>query len=130
MINLLYPRMISIHRLKTPGGSTSSVIGVAGYSGAEQSTDPNNPQGETILFSGVAATINAASTGRKRIGTGLPGDAVIQPTWDIFPAFGSVPQGGVRDRDIVYDDESYRYEVGQAEWNITGYRLICIRVEA
>lgn len=130
MINLLYPRMISVHRLKTPGGSASDIIGLAGYSGAEQSTSPTDLQGETILYSCVAATINAASTGRKRFGTGLPGDAVVQPTWDIFPSPGSILKGGVRDRDIVYDDESYRYEVGQAEWNITGYRLICIRVEA
>lgn len=132
MINLLYPSTISIHRLKTVAGSDDAIGGV-GYSGAEQSTSPSDPQGETVLFSGVAANINAASTGLKgrKVGSSaLPGDAVSQPSWYILPAPGSLALGTVRDRDIIYDDENYRYEVGQAEFGVNGYNLICIRVEA
>jgi len=41
-----------------------------------------------------------------------------------------VPKGAVRDRDILVDDEGYRYEVGHAYWNILGMKLQCIRLEA
>jgi hypothetical protein len=56
----------------------------------------------------------------------------VKPTWFVFLAAGmmSPPLGGIRDRDLIYDDEGYRYEVGQAQWNATGYKLVAIRLEA
>jgi hypothetical protein len=41
----------------------------------------------------------------------------------------SPPINAIRDRDLVYDDQGYRYEVGQAEF-LTSWRLSCIRLEA
>jgi len=131
MLNPLYPRIVSINRMKTTGGATSANIGLVGYSGAEQSTDPSDLQGETVLYSGLAASIQATSTGRKVDGA-LPADAVVKPSWYIFLAanMSSPPINAIRDRDIVYDDQGYRYEVGQAEFNVTGWRLATIRLEA
>ena len=126
---MLYPRLIEIHRLKTVAGATSSAIGLIGYSGAESSTSPADVNGETALYTGVPASIQAGASGRKR-DSALPQDAVSNPTWVIYVGAGAVPKGGVRDRDIIVDDEQYRYEVGQAYWNILGLKLTCIRLEA
>ncbi|WP_439398704.1 hypothetical protein ACRQ5Q_15125 [Bradyrhizobium sp. PMVTL-01] len=128
---MLYPRKVEIHRLRTvagPGTSPTDVIGLTGYSGAEASTDPADPQGEAILYKDIPANIQAAATGRKR-DSALPQDAVSNPTWDIFLPLTAAPRGAIRDRDIVVDDEDYRYEVGQAYWNILGWKLMCIRLE-
>lgn len=126
----LYPRLVAIHRLKTVAGSVSSdTIGLTGYSGAEQSTSPSDVQGETVLFINLPAQIQAASAKRKKASS-LPGDVVDVPQWLIFIPSASLPQYAVRDRDLVVDDESYRYEVGQAAWSPLGTKLICIRLEA
>ena len=36
----------------------------------------------------------------------------------------------IRDRDIVVDDEGYRYSIAAASWTVFGYQLNCIRLEA
>jgi hypothetical protein len=123
---MLYPRAIEVHRLKTVAGSNDA-IGLTGYSGAEQSQ--TSVEGESVLFTGIAASIQAAATGRKK-DSSLAGDAVYAPTWNIFTSKRALAKGSVRDRDIIVDDEGYRYEVGQAYWNLLGYRLTCIRLEA
>ena len=128
-MSMLYPRRIEVHRLKSNAGPTDAAVGLVGYSGAEQSTDPSNPAGETVLFTDIPASIQAAQTGRKKDGA-LPGDAVFAPTWRIFTPKRSLARGSVRDRDIILDDEAYRYEVAQAYWNLLGYQLVCIRLEA
>lgn len=128
---MLYPRTVSLRRLKTVAGTSTAAgdaIGLTGYSGAEISTDPADTQGETILKDGIPASIQAAATGRKR-DSALPQDAVSNPTWDIFIPSTALAKGMVRDRDIFVDDEGYRYEVGQAYWNLLGYKAMCIRLE-
>jgi hypothetical protein len=122
----LYPRTIEIHRLKTVAGN-SDAIGLTGYSGAEQPS--SSPRGETVLFTGIPASIQAGTTGRKK-DSALPQDAVFAPTWDIFIPKKSVAKDQIRDRDYILDDQGYRYEVAQNYWNILGYKLICIRQEA
>lgn len=122
----IYPRVIEVRRLKTVAGDTDA-IGLVGYSGAEQPT--SSPQGEVVLFTGIPASIQKGQAGRKKDGT-LPTDAVFAPTWRIWIPFASMAKGDIRDRDIIKDDELYRYEVAQAYWNILGYQLICIRLEA
>jgi hypothetical protein len=131
MLNPLYPRTVSINRQRTTSGASSNNIGLQGYSGAEQNTDPSDLQGEVVLYSGLAASIQATSTGRKVDGA-LPADAVVKPSWYIFLAstMSSPPINAIRDRDLVYDDAGYRYEVGQAEFNVTSWRLSVIRLEA
>ena len=127
-MSLLFDRTIAVHRLKTVAGSTDSAIGLTGYSGAEESTSPSDPQGETVLYVGIAASIDAGTLGRKK-DSALPQDVVYGPTWYIYCSV-QLPKYSVRDRDIIVDDEGFRYEVGQAEWGILGYRLICVRLEA
>ena len=130
MVNLLYPSMIAVHRLQTVAGSTDAIGGV-GYSGAEQAPAPADPQGELVLFTCVPASIQSGTTGRKRSGaSNLPLDALTAPTWYIFTPATALARDSVRDRDFILDDEGYRYEVGQADWQVTGYKLTCIRVEA
>jgi hypothetical protein len=121
----IYPRTIAVHRMKTVAGVTDA-IGLVGYSGAEQGS---GPQGEDVLFTGIPASIQKGPAGRKKDGA-LPTDAVWAPTWRIFIPLASMDKGNIRDRDIIVDDELYRYQVGQAYWNILGYQLICIRLEA
>src|ERR1035437_5548896 len=125
-MSLLYPRLIEVRRLKT-NSDDQNAVGLAGYSGAEQST--TSAQGGTVMFTGVAASIQAGTTGRKR-DSALPQDAVFAPTWDIFIPLSGLAKGSVRDRDFIVDDEGYRYEVSQNYWNILGYKLTCIREEA
>lgn len=125
---MLYNRLIEIRRVKTVAG-TSDAIGGVGYSGEEASTAPGNPQGETVLFSGLPASIQAGPPGRKK-DSALPQDIYYSPSWTIFVPAPALAKGSVRDRDIIVDDESYRYEVGQDYWNILGYKLVCIRLEA
>lgn len=129
---MLYPRTIEIHRLRTVAGagtSTGDSIGLTGYSGAETSTDPADPQGEAVLYTDIPANIQAGATGRKR-DSALPQNAVSSPTWDIYLPLTGPPRGAIRDRDVIVDDEGYRYEVGQSYWNILGWKLSCIRLEA
>lgn len=130
MINRkVYPRIIEVHRNRTNAGTADTVIGLTGYSGAEASTSPSDPAGEVVLFTGIAASIQAGPTGRKK-DSALPQDVVSMPTWNIFVPQSALAKDMVRDRDIIVDDEFYRYEVGQAYWNRLGWKLICIRLEA
>lgn len=122
-----YPRTISIRRLKTVAGTTDAV-GAVGYSGAEQ--DPNDIQGEVILYDNVPATIQLGASGRTNKGTELPGDAISRPVWNILIPATALPRYAVRDRDIILDDEGYRYEVGANYWTPLGYQLSTVREEA
>ena len=130
-INLqIYPRLIQIERAQTNAGAADSVIGLAGYSGTTATPSPTDPESPIVLFTGIPASIQAKNTGQKKTASGLPQDVVYMPTWDIYVPLSSLPKGSVRDRDYVVDDEGYRYEVGQAYWNILGHKLVCIRLEA
>jgi hypothetical protein len=129
-INLqVYLRLIELHRVKTVAGSTDTTIGLTGYSGAEASTNVSDPAGEAVLLTGIPASIQAGPTGRKK-DSALPQDVVFMPTWLIYTPLSALAKGVVRDRDIIVDDEGYRYEVGQAYWNRLGCKLVCIRLEA
>ncbi|MBR0693670.1 hypothetical protein [Bradyrhizobium lablabi] len=123
----LYPRTIDVRRLKTVAG-TSDTLGLTGYSGAEASTG-SSPEGETVLFTGIPASIQARATGRKK-DSSLPQDVVYAPTWHIWVPRGALAKDAVRDRDVIVDDNGYRYEVAQNYWNLLGYKLVCIRLEA
>jgi hypothetical protein len=127
---MLYIRKIEIRRAKTVAGLNGTAIGLTGYSGEQATTDPGSANGETVLFTGVQASIQAGATGKKRGDSALPADAVANPTWDIYLPAGAVPgYGSIRDRDIVVDDVGYRYQVAQAYPNILGWKLNCIRLE-
>lgn len=123
-----YPRTVSIRRLKTVAAGVSDAVGAVGYSGAEQGT--TSPEGETILLSGLIASIQLGSAGRTTMNVGLPGNAVQKPVWKVFIPSSAISQYSVRDRDIILDDEGYRYEVSANYWTAAGYELSTVRLEA
>jgi hypothetical protein len=125
----IYNRIIAVHRLATNAAAGDTAIGLVGYSGAEQSPSPPDPQGEITLFTGIPASIQAGIMGRKKDST-LPEDIVHAPTWNIFVPAVNLAQYSVRDRDIILDDEGYRYEVAQNWYDLLGYKLACVRLEA
>jgi hypothetical protein len=122
----LYPRTVSVRRPKTVAGLSDNV-GNVGYSGAEQGT---GSEGETILFNDLPASIQLGAGGRTTKSGELPGDATTKPVWNIFIPASSIAQYSIRDRDIILDDEGYRYEVGANFWTGLGYQLSTIREEA
>jgi hypothetical protein len=129
MPSFLYPRTISIRRANTVAGSNDAV-GDVGYSGQVDAVEPaSNPQGETVLFTNVPCSIQVDSPGRPS-GGGLPQDATHHPRWRIFIPGPAVPKGMIRDRDIIIDDESYRYEVISAYWTPLGWSMPVLRLEA
>jgi hypothetical protein len=126
----LFPRMIAVHRSKTVAVSGGvQQIGNVGYSGREESTSPSDPEGEIVLFTGISASIEAVAIGRTRGGI-VPADAAEKPQWRILVPVANLAQYSVRDRDIIVDDEAYRYIVVQAWFTPLGYQLACIRLEA
>src|ERR1035437_7919244 len=96
----LYPRTISGYRSITVAGTTDAG-GLVGYSGMTANPDPadSGKQGETVLFPGVPASIQATAAGRKKAST-LPSDSVFAPTWVIYISLKALAKGSVRDRDI------------------------------
>lgn len=123
----IYPRTVAVHRSKT-AAAQSPGIGNVGYFGREQSTNAGDPEGETVLFTGLPASIQAKSPGRTR-GQMLPSDVSEKPVWVILIPASAIAQYSIRDRDILVDDESYRYQVSQNYWTNAGYELSCIRLE-
>jgi hypothetical protein len=128
MASLLYPRTIAVHRA-VPSAATNTTVGLVGYSGMTTEPAAGDTQGETVLFTNIPASIQAAQIGRKK-GGALPSDVVLAPTWDIYIPASALARGSVKDRDVILDDEGIRYQVGQAYWEVLGYKLVCIRLEA
>lgn len=121
-----YPRTVWVYRQKTVAGVTDN-IGNVGYSGAEQGT---GIEGETLLYSALAASIQLGSAGRATTNVGLPGNATSKAVWKIFIPISAAALYSIRDRDIILDDEGYRYEVSANQWTSAGYEISTIRLEA
>jgi hypothetical protein len=123
----IYDRIVAVHRIKTEAGPGGGTIGEGGYSGPDQGT---GPEGEAVLYTGLPCSIQQKSPGRTK-GTLLPADIVQKPEWVIeIPIWAPIARYDIRDRDIVIDDEGYRYGVGSNRWTVFGYRLSCVRLEA
>lgn len=127
VIQSAYPRTVSVRRNKTVAGVTDA-LGAVGYSGAEQGTV--SLEGEIILFSGLIASIQLGAAGRTTVNASLPGDAVSKPIWKVFIPSSAISIYSIRDRDIILDDEGYRYEVAANYWTTGGYELSTVRLEA
>lgn len=123
--NLLYPRRIDLYRSKDP--SAPNVIGIGVYEGRSPSLEYSDPNGWTLLIHGIACNIIAHGIGRATGAMLLPGDVTKRPQWKI----STVPMAvhTIRDRDLLIDDEGYRYQVALNGWTILGYVLDCIRLE-
>jgi hypothetical protein len=127
--DLVYDRVVAVHRARTEAVvSGVDTVGLGTYSGLQQSTDPTNPAGEVILYTGLPASIQPKTPGRTK-GTLLPGDIIYKPEWSIYIPASAISQFDIRDRDFVYDDEGYRYAVAQNFWTVFGYQLVAIRLE-
>ena len=129
LVDPIFPRIIAIHRSATVAGTTDTPIGYVGYSGREQDAAPTDPQGELVLFTGLPAAIEAKSEGRTK-GTTIPTDVIFKPSWKIYIPSSALSQYSVRDRDIIVDDEGYRYMVSQNYWTTFGYELSTVRMES
>lgn len=122
----VYSRLVTVARNYTISGN-SDAIGNDGYSGAEQGT---GIEGELVLFTKLPASVQLKAGGRTTKSGELPGDAVTKPVWDIFIPASAISIYSIRDRDVIIDDEGYRYVVGANYWTSEGYQLSTIREEA
>ena len=124
----LYNRTISIYRLRSPESETPS-IGNIGYVGAEQFSSDPVAESQQLLYSNVPAMIQSTTVGRASGGV-VPTDVSSKPPWLIVIPTYAVPFNLLRDRDIIMDDDGYRYGIGAALWTALGWNLWCIRLEA
>lgn len=125
-----FKRTVAVHRSRTNAAQSgaSQAIGLVGYSGREQTTIAGAANGEDILFTGLPASIQARRANTKS--GQLPADVTDRPMWMIFIPASAISQYDIADRDIIVDDEAYRYMVAQNYWTDFGYQLNCTREEA
>ena len=122
----VYDRIVAVHRIKTEAGPGAGNIGLGGYSGPEQGA---GPEGEVVLLTGLPCSIQQKAAGKTKAGM-LPADVIQKPEWVIeIPIWAPVARYQIRDRDIVIDDEGYRYGVASNRWTVFGYRLSTVRLE-
>ncbi len=69
--NPLYPFVIDVHRSRNP--VLDSAVGDGGYQGREASTNPLDPEGEDVLYTGLQVNIIAKGIGRSTGAMTLPG---------------------------------------------------------
>lgn len=114
----IYARTISIRR-----PVQHSEIGGASYSALGQSD-------ETTILTGLAASIQAKSAPLKSPATDLPTAPPGPVQWIIFLPKAASSLGQIHERDIVVDEVGDRYHVEAAYWNILGYQLKCVKLDA
>ena len=84
--------------------------------------------GERTVISGIPCAIvgtagRATGTGENPSGPPGPG------RWRIYMPQSAFPKGSIKDADILIDEESRRYMVGQASWTNDGYRVEAVTEE-
>jgi hypothetical protein len=124
----IYPRRVQIRRSRTNATDPTTgalAVGLVGYSDISLT----NPAGEKIIVPNVQCSIQARGIGKARGLDVTEGDAPGPAQWRVFIPKMAVAKGIILDRDLLVDDEGYRYQVSAAYWNILGHRLDCIRLE-
>lgn len=102
-MSFMYPRTVSVSRPPAQAG-----VGFqAPYAGED-------PAGETVIASGLPASIQVRREGQKGP-TGLPGDGT-KPTWYVFIKRGALEALGltaaaIQNLDILTDELGNRYQV-------------------
>ena len=118
-----YPRTVSIKR---PAAEITN--GQVTYQGTTQAS-------ETLLYSGLPASIDIASAGRNTSASKIPDDSPGPIKYVVFipTSAGSLT---LQERDVVYDDLvspgaplGRRFQVDAWSPLALGYRLDCIRLE-
>jgi len=122
----LYNRVIDVHRIVTQAAQTPE-IGDTGYSG-ETGVPGTGVGDEQVIYTGVPCVISVKAAGRSK--GPLPTDLVYRTSWTIGVPVNAIPEFGIRDKDIIIDDDGYRYYVGAAGWTALQWNLECIRLEA
>lgn len=110
-MSFLYPQTVRIERPVAP-----AQIGLQAYSAPAQRT--------------VIGTFPASIQLKKEVGAlaaQLPADVSRRTYWQVFI---QAPNGTMRDRDILTDDQGIRYQVTGAYWTPLGYSALCERLEA
>lgn len=119
----VYARTVTIKR---PATGIAGNGGNVGYSGIQASH-----AGDTVIATGVPASIQAPSMGATRRGPQLPADAPGPLVWNIYlPIVDALPLGTIKDRDFVIDDLGNKYLIGAAYWTPISWKLACIKEEA
>jgi len=127
MASFVYPRTVDIHRSETVAGGSPN-IGLVGYSGMAQGV--GGTLGETVIATGIPCSIQMKGMGRVKGQGLLPGDAPGPGQWAIYMPANAIIKDTIKDRDILVDDQGYRYQMSMTEWAPLGYQLIGIRLEA
>jgi hypothetical protein len=125
--NMMYPRLINLYRSKDPQAEKTATTGLGAYEGRTGSVGGSDPSGLALLLQNIPCGIVPHGIGRSTGAMLLPGDVVKHPQWQITTQ--ALPLYTIRDRDILIDDEGYRYEVAMNGWTILGYSLYTIRLE-
>ena len=100
MVNVFYPRVISIYRENQDG-----VVGAQAYSGIQQLN-------QTSIATNVPAHIELDRTG-NRPDAKLPADAAGQSMWKIIV---KLPLGTIQARDFINDEIGNSYQVISVDW--------------
>ena len=106
----LFDRVISIRR---PNKVT--LVGAQPYSGLL-------PTAETVLFTGIAASIQFQPKRDRPLGN-LPSDATTMAQWHIYVPAGSFVAGQVVERDVIADDIGRRFRIFAAWATALGWVL-------
>jgi hypothetical protein len=129
-MSFLYPRLVTIKRTVSEAVRNGvQEVGDVGYAGATQDDVEVDADGEQTLYKNLCCSIQATQVGRTKDGY-LPTDATVKPSWLVTIPSSQISKGCIRDRDLIYDDEQYRYIVVSAWWTGLAYDLSCTRLEA
>lgn len=117
--SFLYPRVVKITRLET-----TSAVGALPYQGTTQAA-------ETLLISGLPATITTTSGAGRGIGISLPDDSAGPIKWQIvLPAEVMATLPLIMERDFVYDDLGRRFQVAAFQPSALGAKIDAVRMTA
>jgi len=115
MVNLLYPRTVSVSRMKTAASGNTPQVGDVGFRGDAPVT------GETVIIANVPANVSYRGS-NLRNPADLPTDARGSRYLITIPA-ANAPCGSITYGDIVTDDVGLRYRVAAPDFQLLGYEL-------
>lgn len=111
-MSFLYPNIITISRPTPDTG-----VGAQPY---------DDLLAETILIQNVRANIQYNQSARQ-IASGLPGDVARGTMWDIFFRDPGIL---IKNRDVITDEKSIRYQIMACDKHPLGYTALCELLQA
>lgn len=122
MTAFIFNRTISVMRPDgeaPPSGVTTVQLG--GYSGVTAAA-------ETEIYFDLPASIQPRSSVRQHVNS-LPSDQRSPYVWSFYLKNGAVPVGGIKNRDIIVDDQGERYQVEASQWTLLGCHIRALMLE-